>query len=219
MYSSGPAPAVKVRTMSENQGHWDKVYATKAETEVSWYQPVPEVSLRLIAAAAPDKDAVILDVGAGASHLPDALITAGYRDLILLDISRAALDKTKARLAGSPARLRYLVEDMRDWQPDVTVDVWHDRAALHFLTAPEDRKAYRRALLRAVASGGQVILGTFALDGPERCSGLPVQRYDAAALQAFLGDDFALEEAFTSDHQTPAGGYQRFQFARFRRLR
>lgn len=204
--------------MSESQDHWEKVYATKVETEVSWYQAVPAVSLRLIAAAAPQKDAVILDVGAGASLLPDALIAAGYRDLILLDISRAALAKTEARLAGSPAKLRYIVADMRAWQPDVTVDVWHDRAALHFLTEPADRAAYRQALLQAVRAGGQVVFGTFAQDGPERCSGLPVQRYDAASMQLFLGAEFALLESFITDHQTPADKTQRFQFARFKRL-
>jgi SAM-dependent methyltransferase len=199
------------------QEHWDEVFTTKADEAVSWFQATPETSLRLIRACQLPKDAAILDVGAGASRLPDALLAEGYSNLVVLDISAAALERTRTRLGDKGRPVRFIVGDVSAWQPDCTVDVWHDRAVLHFLTEAQDRLAYAEALRQAVRPGGFVLISGFAPSGPERCSGLPVLRADAGAIATLLGPGFDLLEAFEEDHQTPSGGQQRFVFTRFQR--
>ncbi|QRM31610.1 class I SAM-dependent methyltransferase [Microvirga sp. VF16] len=197
--------------------HWDKVFTTKVENEVSWFQPRPETSLRLIHACNLRKDACILDVGAGVSHLPDVLLAEGLNNVVLLDVSAAALERLKVRLGGDGRSVRFIVADITTWEPDLVVDLWHDRAVLHFLTESGDRAAYAEALRHSVKMGGFVIISGFALGGPERCSGLPVLRAGQDDIAALLGPDFDLLEAFEEDHQTPSGGRQRFVFTRFHR--
>jgi SAM-dependent methyltransferase len=199
------------------QEHWNSIFTAKAEDAVSWFQATPETSLRLIRACNLPKDASILDVGAGASHLPDALLEEGFTAVAVLDVSAAALAKTKARLGDKGQAVRFIVADLAVWHPDLAVDLWHDRAVLHFLTDERDRAAYANALWRAVNPGGFVLISGFAPSGPERCSGLPVLRADQNAIAGILGDDFELLDAFEEDHQTPSGGRQRFVFTRFRR--
>ena len=199
------------------QEHWNSVFTTKAEDAVSWFQATPETSLRLIQACNLPKDASILDVGAGASHLPDALLAEGFSTIAVLDVSDAALAKTRARLGDKGQTVRFIVADLAAWKPDLTVDLWHDRAVLHFLTEERDRAAYADALQRAVRPGGFVLISGFAPSGPERCSGLPVVRADPNAIADLLGPDFDLLDAFEEDHQTPSGGRQRFVFTSFRR--
>lgn len=201
------------------QEHWDKVFTTKADEAVSWFQEIPETSLRLIHACNLPKEAWILDVGAGASRLPDALLNEGFRNIAILDVSAAALARTKARLGGKTQAVRFIVADVAAWQPKFEVDLWHDRAVLHFLTEPSDRGAYADAVGRAVRPSGFVLIAGFAPSGPERCSGLPVLRADQDAIAALLGPDFDLLEAFEEDHYTPAGTRQRFVFTRFQRYR
>jgi len=199
------------------QEHWDEVFTTKADEAVSWFQAKPETSLRLIRACHLPKDAVILDAGAGTSHLPDVLLDEGYPNIVVLDVSAAALERTRERLGDRGHSVRFIIADLAAWQPDVTVDLWHDRAVLHFLTEPRDRTAYAEALRRAVKPGGFVVISGFAPSGPERCSGLPVLRADRGAIATLLGPGFDLLDAFEEDHQTPSGGRQRFMFTRFRR--
>ncbi|WP_262271679.1 class I SAM-dependent methyltransferase [Microvirga yunnanensis] len=199
------------------QEHWNTIFTTKAEEAVSWYQATPETSLRLIHACGLPKDASILDVGAGVSRLPDALLAEGFGTIAVLDISAAALAKTKARLGDKGRVVRFIVADLAEWQPDLTVDLWHDRAVLHFLTEPQDRAAYADALRRVVKPDGFALIAGFAPSGPERCSGLPVLRAGADVIGALLGPDFDLLEAFEEDHRTPFGGRQRFVFIRFQR--
>ena len=199
------------------QEHWDKIFTTKAEEAVSWFQVRPETSLSLIRACGLPKDARILDVGAGASHLPDALLEEGFTDIAVLDISAAALAKTKARLGDRGQAVRFVVADLTAWQPDLTVDLWHDRAVLHFLTEERDRAAYAQALRRAVRPGGFVLISGFVPSGPKQCSGLPVLRAGPDAIAALLGPEFDLLETFEEDHQTPSGGRQRFVFTRCQR--
>ncbi|MBM6583208.1 class I SAM-dependent methyltransferase [Microvirga sp. BT689] len=199
------------------QEHWNTIFTTKAEEAVSWFQATPETSLRLIRACNLPKDASILDVGAGASHLPDALLAEGFSTIAVLDISAAALAKTKARLGDKGRTVRFIAADLAVWQPDLTVDLWHDRAVLHFLTEERDRTAYADALRRAVKPGGFVLISGFAPSGPERCSGLPVLRADQNMIASLLGPGFDLLDAFEEDHQTPSGGRQRFVFTRFHR--
>ena len=201
----------------ERQVHWQNVYQTKGEREVSWFQESPELSLDLIRATGVSTDASIIDIGGGASRLVDALVDARYHSVTVLDLSEKALATTKARLGAHGSKVNWVVADVTTWQPSQIYDVWHDRAAFHFLTDPDDQSAYAECVRKAVPPGGHVIIGTFALDGPERCSGLPVVRHDAASLGQMLGDSFALIESRRHDHQTPGGAIQRFQFSRFQR--
>lgn len=207
------------RTTSDRTTHWQNVYATKGETEVSWFQASPAISLEMIRAASPDRAAAIIDVGGGASRLVDALLQDGYRNLAVLDISANALDTAKKRIGATASTVDWIVADVTTWRPAKTWDVWHDRAAFHFLTDPHDRAAYVERLRSAVASDGQVIIATFAPDGPEKCSGLPVQRHDSASLSAELGPEFELVETRSETHHTPWHSTQAFQFSRFRRRR
>ena len=202
---------------ADRREHWEQVFSSRAEDEVSWFEAVPETSLALIRACRLTADALILDVGAGASHLPDALLREGFTRVAVLDISPAALARTKERLGPLAQSVGFIVADVTNWRPDLLVDVWHDRAVLHFLTDEADRAAYAQALQSAVRPGGYVIISNFAPSGPERCSGLPVVRADQTAIAALLGPEFDLVEAFEKDHITPKGARQRFLFTRFRR--
>jgi 2-polyprenyl-3-methyl-5-hydroxy-6-metoxy-1,4-benzoquinol methylase len=197
--------------------HWQNVYKEKAENQVSWFQETPAISLELIEAVHPKFDSAIVDVGGGASRLVDVLTHNGYRDLTVLDVSENAIATAKARIGEPAAMVKWVVADVTQWEPTRRYDLWHDRAAFHFLTEAADRTAYVERLASALRPGGHAIIGTFATDGPERCSGLPVVRYDAALLSATLGSSFTLVETRLHDHRTPMGGVQRFQFSVFRR--
>ena len=201
------------------QAHWENVYTTKDEKAVSWFQEKPDISVDLIRAPGVDPSASIIDIGGGASRLVDALIGEGFKAVTVLDLSQKALATSKARLGARGAHVQWVVADITTWEPSQTYDVWHDRAALHFLIDPKDRAAYAERVIKAVRPGGHVIIGTFAPDGPERCSGLPVVRHDARTLGELLGPSFALVENRRHDHETPAGVIQNFQFSRFRRIR
>jgi len=202
----------------ERQAHWQNVYQTKGDETVSWFQERPDISLDLIHATGVDAGASIIDIGGGASRLVDALIGEGFKAVAVLDLSEKALATAKARLGAKGAQVQWIVADVTSWQPPQVYDVWHDRAALHFLTEAKDRAAYAERISQAVRVGGHVIIGTFAPDGPERCSGLPVMRHDAATLGELLGAAFTLAETRRHDHRTPSGAIQKFQFSRFRRV-
>jgi SAM-dependent methyltransferase len=199
------------------KAHWENVYITRSEKEVSWFEENPALSLELMALAGLSADAAIIDIGGGASRLVDALVERKIGRITVLDISAAALDAAKERLGDKGAGVEWVVADVTTWEPSQTYDLWHDRAAFHFLTDASDRSAYVRHLKKAVRSGGYVIIGTFAPDGPERCSGLPILRYDAEILGPILGADFRLIDSRRHDHTTPWGAVQRFQFSTFRR--
>jgi SAM-dependent methyltransferase len=206
----------KAMETKNRQAHWQNVYASKAENAVSWFQENPAPSLELIADVGATPASAILDIGGGASRLIDHLIDRGFRDLTVLDLSEAALEAAKARLGDRATRVRWLVADATAWEPRETYDIWHDRAAFHFLTDERDRAAYVARLERALRIGGYAIIATFALDGPERCSGLPVVRYDSAALGQILGPAFQLVHSRPHAHATPWGSDQSFQFSLFR---
>lgn len=205
--------------MTGRQAHWDKVYATKGEHNVSWFQETPDISVDLIRATGVKTTASIVDIGGGASRLVDALLGEGFKTITVLDLSETALATSKARIGAKGAQVQWVVSDVTTWEPPQTYDVWHDRAALHFLTDPKDRAAYAERVSKAVRVGGYAIIGTFAPDGPERCSGLPVVRHDAASLGELLGPSFEFAESRGHDHRTPAGAIQKFQFSQFRRIR
>jgi 2-polyprenyl-3-methyl-5-hydroxy-6-metoxy-1,4-benzoquinol methylase len=201
----------------DRRAHWENVHSTKGENEMSWFQERPEPSLELLASIGATPESHIIDIGGGASRLVDALLAQGFRHLTVLDLSEAALTQAKTRLGLRAADVEWIAEDVTKWTPGATYDVWHDRAAFHFLTELEDQAAYLDRLRRAVTSGGHAIIATFALDGPEKCSGLPVVRQDGKSLGRLLGEEFALVTSRRHDHVTPRGVTQQFQFSVFRR--
>jgi SAM-dependent methyltransferase len=202
---------------SNRTAHWENVYRSRGEREVSWFQETPSISLELMRLAAATRHSAIVDIGGGASRLVDALVDEGYAAVTVLDLSEAALAATRVRLGQAAAGVTWIGADVTRWKPIQRYDLWHDRAAFHFLTDAADRAAYLACLREALRPGGHAIIATFALDGPERCSGLPVIRYDAASLGKMLGSAFDLVETRRHDHQTPMGTIQRFQFSVFRR--
>ena len=204
----------------DQQSHWQQVYATKATDAVSWYRPHLDRSLAFIDALGLDRDAPILDVGAGASTLVDDLLARGFRELTLNDLADTALALARQRLASSPLALnvRYRVGDITTLDlPDAHVALWHDRAVFHFLTEPAQRAAYVTQAARTLRPGGHLLIATFAADGPERCSGLPVQRYDADTLAAEFAPHFTRIGDAREQHPTPFGTTQSFQYVLLQR--
>jgi 2-polyprenyl-3-methyl-5-hydroxy-6-metoxy-1,4-benzoquinol methylase len=196
------------------QHHWEKVYGTKAWDQVSWFRPHLETSLALIERSTRgNRAASIIDVGGGAATLIDDLLERGYRNVTVLDISQAALDVAQKRLAVAAATVRWLRADVTAAGfPAHSYDVWHDRAVFHFLTTPEQRAAYVRNVASAVKLGGHVIVSTFGPEGPTKCSGLDVMRYDAESLHGQFGPQFRLVESSKELHDTPFGTTQQFLY-------
>jgi SAM-dependent methyltransferase len=202
----------------DSKAHWEDVYNQKRAEETSWHQDEPALSLELIERSAIGRDAALIDIGGGASRLVDRLLALGYSDLTVLDISAAALRQVQERLGGRAAEVRWEVADVTRFEPGRPFGLWHDRAVFHFLTRPDDRRAYVDRLTQWVEPGGQVIIAAFAADGPRRCSGLDIVRYDAAKLGAELGGEFILQEEQREIHLTPAGREQRFGFYRYQKV-
>lgn len=197
------------------QQHWEDVYASKGPDEVSWYQVKPAASLSLIHAANSTSTTKIIDIGGGASVLADHLLAEGFMDITVLDISANAIARAQQRLGPDANRVQWITASITNWQPETQYGILHDRAVFHFLTNSADRDAYREALTRALQPGGSAIIATFAPDGPERCSGLPVERYSPESLARELGPGFSLVESMTEDHHTPWDAIQRFIYCRF----
>lgn len=209
---------VELRSVTDPRTHWETVYRTKDFHEVSWFQAEARRSLDLIDAVCPDRAAPIIDVGAGASVLVDNLLEAGYRDLSVLDLSDTALKISRARLGADSAKVKWMRADILRTELDKhAYAVWHDRAVFHFLTDAADRKAYVEQVRCAVRPGGHVLIATFAEDGPDRCSGLPVVRYSAEGLHSEFGTGFQLVRKEHEDHHTPLGGEQSFLYCLCRR--
>jgi len=195
------------------QTYWEKIYGTRAADAVSWYRPHLEKSLGLIEHAVSGHSASIIDVGGGESTLVDDLVARGYRNITVLDISHTAIDVTKNRLGSASEGIRWLIGDITsmELQP-CSYDVWHDRAVFHFLPAADERTAYVRQVAKAVKTGGHVIVSTFGPEGPTKCSGLDVVRYDAGSLHREFGVRFHLLGSSTELHQTPFGANQQFLY-------
>ncbi len=197
------------------QEHWESLYASKGDRELSWTQPEPLRSLSLIGDVCPSGR--VIDVGGGSSFLGERLLDRGY-SVTVLDISQTAINRARNRLGDRASQIHWIVADVTT-HPDLgSFDVWHDRAVFHFLTAPADRAAYTVLLTRTVPAGGHAVIATFALDGPEKCSGLEVRRYDEQMLAAELGSKFDLLKSVREMHVTPSGGRQSFQYSLFRRV-
>jgi SAM-dependent methyltransferase len=201
----------------ESHAHWQSIYEERSPEEVSWYEPVPERSLELIDSAGIAEDAPIIDVGGGASALAGRLLSAGYVDITVADISPAALELARAPLGADAERVTWVVADVRDARFGRQFELWHDRAVFHFMVDPGERDAYLSTLKRSLRPGGWLIVATFGPHGPTRCSGLPVRRYGADALAAELGVEFELDRSELDVHRTPSGTDQQFLYATFRR--
>jgi 2-polyprenyl-3-methyl-5-hydroxy-6-metoxy-1,4-benzoquinol methylase len=199
------------------RAHWERIYANKAPDEVSWFRPHLEKSLALLGQLAPDRSASIIDVGGGESTLVDDLLSRGYDNITVLDISQAAIDVNRRRLGTASNGVKWLVADITKVELESSVyDVWHDRAVFHFLTEPRDRAAYVRQVANAVRQGGHIIVSTFGPEGPVKCSGLDVVRYDAESLHSEFGVHFRLLESSKELHDTPFGTIQQFLYCHCR---
>lgn len=194
---------------SSRREHWDAIYGRTTPTRLSWYEREPTVALELIDTLAVPHDAAIIDVGGGASTLVDHLFIRGFRDVTVLDVSDAALALARDRLRNAAA-VNLVLADVVSWRPPRSYALWHDRAVFHFLVDVAERQRYLETLRSAVLPGGHAILATFAADGPERCSGLPVAGYGADDLRTLLGDGFAIVEVRREEHLTPDGITQPF---------
>lgn len=192
--------------------HWHKIYTEKDPTTVSWYQIQPTISLDLIAACGLGVEDPIIDIGGGASVLVDHLLQHGFRKIAVLDIADAALAHARKRLGQDAQHVQWIATDITTYRPETRFALWHDRAVFHFLTDPDDRQAYVRALTQGLRPGGHLILAAFAIGGPDRCSGLPVEQYDARKLLDTLGSGFALLEERREQHLTPAQRTQAFAY-------
>lgn len=198
--------------MTQAHTHWDQVYRSKSFDAVSWYAPHLETSLQLIQSVASPASAII-DVGGGESTLVDDLLARGHQDLTVLDISQAAIDFARQRLGAQSSRVHWWVADITEVQlPERRYDVWHDRAVFHFLTRPEQRAAYVRQVARSMRVGGHVIVATFGPQGPLKCSGLDVVRYDADSLHQQFGRQFQMLGSQVQTHHTPMGTEQQFLY-------
>ncbi|WP_341840224.1 class I SAM-dependent methyltransferase [Chitinophaga caseinilytica] len=197
---------------SQKQSHWEKVYREKGPQDVSWTQDKPELSLELIRQTGLGKDAAIIDIGGGDSRLTDWLLEEGYTNITVLDISAAALEKAKARLGEKGAGVKWIASDIDAFEGG-SYDIWHDRAAFHFLTTPEQIARYVETAGRSVT--GTLIIGTFSETGPEKCSGLPVTRYSETKMTETFAPHFRKNECLTHVHTTPFGTTQDFRFCIF----
>jgi ubiquinone/menaquinone biosynthesis C-methylase UbiE len=202
----------------ERKTHWETIYQTKAPTAVSWYQEHPDKSLELIARSRVFKSGRIIDVGGGASTLVDHLIERNYLDVTVLDISGASLQCAQERLGENSNKVKWIEADiLQEKLPNEYFDLWHDRAVFHFLTDKEDRQIYINQMDRSVKTGGHVIIATFAIEGPLRCSGLDVVRYGPETLCKELGEKFSLIENQSEEHSTPFDSVQKFNYCLFRK--
>jgi 2-polyprenyl-3-methyl-5-hydroxy-6-metoxy-1,4-benzoquinol methylase len=190
--------------------HWDRLYSHQRPSTLSWYQENLAVSLALFDELGVRPDQAVVDIGGGASTLADSLLRRGFGDLSVLDVSQTALDQARQRLGNSAALVSWFREDVLAWRPQRRYAVWHDRAVFHFLVEESKREAYLATLHAALAPNASVVIGTFAADGPEQCSGLPVARYDPDGLAAVLGPDFDVLQRRHEEHVTPSGVIQPF---------
>jgi 2-polyprenyl-3-methyl-5-hydroxy-6-metoxy-1,4-benzoquinol methylase len=204
--------------MIDQSSFWNRVYETKGEAEVSWFQTNPEPSIEFIRRYAPDRSASIIDIGGGLSRLADHLLADGFQNLSVLDIASEAIALAQDRIGNGKVSVKWIVSDVTKWQPNDHYDIWHDRAVFHFLTEFEDQMAYIVRLKHALKRSGFLVIGTFALDGPEKCSGLPVMRHDFHSLQNLFGEAFRLIETRKHDHQTPFQTIQHFQYSIFQHI-
>ena len=197
--------------------HWENVFATKQESEVSWYQSKPQTSINFFIKNAIPKDAKVIDIGGGDSYLIDNLLELGYTNLFLLDFSENAINRIKNRLGANAEKVTFIVSDILDFQPETTFDVWHDRASFHFLTTEKDIDNYQKLVSNSLANNGFLFVGTFSENGPLKCSGLEITQYSESKLERIFVTDFTKLNCFTENHLTPFDTVQNFIFCTFKK--
>jgi 2-polyprenyl-3-methyl-5-hydroxy-6-metoxy-1,4-benzoquinol methylase len=200
------------------KSHWNKVYSTRHQNEVSWYQSTPKVSLGFIHELNIPSTASVIDVGGGDSLLADNLLASGFTDITVLDISETAINRAKQRLGKEAEKINWIVSDIIELHTEKKFDCWHDRAAFHFLTTEEQVEKYLSVAQKHIASNGKMIIGTFSTNGPEKCSGLPVKQYSDQSLTSALKRWFDRIKCITMDHITPSKSIQNFLFCSFKKL-
>ncbi len=203
--------------MEDRKSHWENVFATKAENEVSWFQTYPETSAKLLEECNPPVDGNVIEVGGGDSHFIDVLLDKGYKNIYVLDISANAIERAKKRLGSKANAIHWIVSDVTDFVPSVKFDFWHDRAAFHFLTDENKKSKYVEIASGAIKQDGHLVLGTFSDNGPKKCSGLEICQYNPNSMAALLGNTFNTIRCFTEDHKTPFNTIQNFIFCIFKR--
>lgn len=199
--------------MEDRKDHWENIYGHKQPNEVSWTQEIPQTSINFIKGFNLSKTAKIIDIGGGDSKLVDFLIEDGYQNITVLDISEKALDRAKTRLQDKADQVTWVVSDVLDFEPDTKYDVWHDRAAFHFLTSQEQISTYLSIAANSVSEN--MVIGTFSENGPLKCSGLPIKQYSETELEKTLAKDFTKLGCIREDHTTPFGTRQNFLFCSF----
>jgi len=204
--------------MMSYKSHWEKIYTSKRQDEVSWYQPTPEISLDFINELNIPKDAAIIDVGGGDSYLADNLLAAGFTNITVLDISEVAINKAKQRLGKDAEKINWKVSDINELVTTKKFDCWHDRAAFHFLTTEKQVEKYLSIAQNHISDNGRMIIGTFSTSGPEKCSGLPIKQYSEQSLSTALKSWFEKIKCITTDHITPFNTIQNFLFCSFRKI-
>jgi len=192
--------------------HWEEIYTTKDLQDVSWYQMMPVTSLNLITYSNLPKDAAIIDIGGGDSFLVDHLLDLGYKDITVLDISQQAIDKAKKRLGERQTEVTWIVTDITDFTSQKRYDLWHDRAAFHFLTAQNDINTYASTLSQSIQENGTAIIGTFSKSGPKKCSSIKIKQYDQGGFETTFGENFSTKDFINVDHLTPTKKEQNFNF-------
>tara|TARA_B110000285_G_C15062490_1_gene583162 strand:+ start:81 stop:692 length:612 start_codon:yes stop_codon:yes gene_type:complete len=196
----------------DRKKHWEEIHTTKELEDVSWYQVTPETSLQLIDTGNLDKTASIIDIGGGDSFLVDHLLEFGFTNITVLDISQQAIDKAKKRLGERQTEVTWIVTDITSFTPKQNYDIWHDRAAFHFLTAQDDIEKYTSILSQSIQENGTAIIGTFSKDGPTKCSGIDIKQYSQKEFEGLFGKDFSTKEFINVDHLTPTKNRQNFNF-------
>jgi 2-polyprenyl-3-methyl-5-hydroxy-6-metoxy-1,4-benzoquinol methylase len=197
--------------------HWEKVFSTKAENEVSWFQAYPKTSMEFLEMFHLPLDANIIDIGGGDSHFVDALLEKGYKSIYVLDISENAIERAKKRLGHRANEVNWIVSDITDFKPKIKFDFWHDRAAFHFLTSEENIYKYVSIAEASIQPNGYLILGTFSENGPTKCSGLEIKQYNERSMSARFEFTFDRIKCITEDHKTPFNTIQNFLFCSFKR--
>jgi len=201
--------------MTTTKEHWENVFATKSENEVSWYQPYPVTSVAFLELFDLPLHAAIIDIGGGDSHLVDVLIEKGYTNVHVLDISEKALNRAKKRLGAKAKKVNWIVSDITDYKPLIKFDFWHDRAAFHFLTDEKSIKKYVAIAEQAINPHGYLVLGTFSTSGPQKCSGLQIKQYSKTTMSNRFEKSFTRIKCITEEHQTPFSTMQQFLFCSF----
>jgi 2-polyprenyl-3-methyl-5-hydroxy-6-metoxy-1,4-benzoquinol methylase len=204
--------------MQTTKEHWEKIYSTKADDEVSWFQPYPKTSLEFLELFNLPLDANIIDIGGGNSHLVDVLIEKGYKNIYVLDISVNALERAKKRLGEKANNVNWIESDITEFHTSVQFDFWHDRAAFHFLTTEERIQKYVEVAEQSIRKNGYLVLGTFSETGPTKCSGLEIKQYNKASMSARFEKSFERIKCIEETHKTPFNTTQNFLFCSFRKL-